>query len=302
MLTQSLMHFLNNEGIEYQLSAEMKEHTTFKIGGEAECLCYPKTVEDIKEIIKICKNDNIPFFVLGNGSNLLVSDNGIDGIVVSLKNISGIFLSSALEISCGAGLKLSKLCSFALENSLTGLEFLWGIPGTVGGAVYMNAGAYNGEISMVLKECTYLDPDGKLVQADVSSLGFDYRKSIFQSDSYVIIEAKFLLKAGNKEAIKAQMDNLIARRKEKQPLEYPSAGSTFKRPTGYYAAALIEECGLKGAFVGDAEVSEKHSGFIINKGEATCGDVLSLIKKVKEQVFLQKSVTLETEVKYIGKN
>ena len=210
-------------------------------------------------------------------------------------------MENAYEIVCGAGIKLSKLCTFALENSLSGLEFAWGIPGTVGGAVYMNAGAYGSDISAVIQECTYIDESGNVVQADVSSLDLGYRKSIFSNSKKVIISAKFRLEFGKKEIIKAQMDELMFRRKSKQPLEFPSAGSTFKRPTGYFAGSLIEECGLKGASVGDAQVSEKHAGFVINKGNASCRDVLSLIAKVKEEVFLRTSVTLEPEVKIIGR-
>lgn len=301
MLSEILAEYLNNSQIEYLLDQKMSDYTTFKIGGKAECMCFPKTLEEVKDILKFCSQNNIPYLTLGNGSNLLVSDLGIDGIVISLKYFDKVELSSALEVTCGAGVKLSKLCTFALENSLSGLEFAWGIPGTVGGAIYMNAGAYNGEIKNVLTECTYIDGDGNVIQADVSSLELGYRKSIFQNSNAIIISAKFKLMAEDKGIIKAQMDDLISRRKLKQPLEYPSAGSTFKRPSGYFAAALIEECGLKGLTVGGACVSEKHAGFVINTGGATCSDVLTLVQKIKEEVFLQKSVNLELEVKYIGK-
>ena len=301
MIGEILTEFLNNSQIEYLLGQKMCDYTTFKIGGNVECMFFPKTVDEIKNIIKFCNQNNIPYFCLGNGSNLLVSDQGLDGVVISLKHFDKVSLQSAYEITCGAGMKLSKLCTFALENSLSGLEFAWGIPGTVGGAIYMNAGAYNSEIANVLTECTYMDDDGNIIQADVSSLELGYRKSIFQNSNAVIISAKFKLKLEDKNIIKAQMDDLITRRKQKQPLEYPSAGSTFKRPNGYFAAALIEECGLKGLSVGDAMVSEKHSGFVVNVGNATCNDVLALVQKIKEEVFLQKSVNLELEVKHIGK-
>lgn len=293
--------FLENNKIEYCTDAPMSAHTTFRIGGPADFMCFPKTVDEIKGIVNWCTKNNFNYFVLGNGSNLLVSDSGIEGAVIVLSHFSDIKLISALEIECGAGIKLSKLCSFALENSLSGAEFAWGIPGTVGGAVYMNAGAYGSEICNIITECTYIDEEGQLVSADASSLNLGYRSSMFSDKNSVIISAKFKLKPEKNAVIKAQMDDLIERRKSKQPLEYASAGSTFKRPVGYFAAALIEECGLKGESVGDAEVSTKHSGFIINKGNASCNDVLALIKRVSQEVYLQKSVNLEPEVKIIGR-
>ena len=301
MISEILLEYLNNSQIEYLLGQKMSDYTTFKIGGTADCMCFPKTQDEIKGLLRFCNQNNVPYFCLGNGSNLLVSDEGVDGVVISLKYFDKIELKSPLEITCGVGIKLSKLCTFALENSLSGLEFAWGIPGTVGGAIYMNAGAYNGEIKNVLTECTYIDGEGNVIQADVSSLELGYRKSTFQNSNSIIISAKFKLVLEDKNIIKAQMDDLILRRKTKQPLEYPSAGSTFKRPSGYYASALIEECGLKGVSVGGAMVSEKHSGFVINTGNATCSDVLLLVQKIKEEVFLQKSVNLEMEVKYIGR-
>lgn len=296
-----VLEYLEKEKIEYAQNAPMSDYTSFKIGGPADFLCFPDGISQLKNLLGFCRKNSIPYFVLGNGSNLLVSDLGIEGIVISLRNFNEITYNPAFEICCGAGVKLSKLCTFALENALSGLEFAWGIPGTVGGAIYMNAGAYNGEISNVLKECTFIDEEGNVVQADVSSLQLGYRSSIFSDSSKVIVSAKFSLKNERKENIKAVMDDLINRRRSKQPLEFPSAGSTFKRPTGHFAGTLIEECGLKGVGVGGAEVSEKHAGFIINRGEATCSDVLSLISKVKQEVFLQKSVTLEPEVKVVGK-
>ena len=297
----SIIEFLEEVKIEFTQNAPMSEFTSFKIGGPADFLCSPQNLEELKLLLKFCRENEIPYFVLGNGSNLLVSDLGIEGIVISLKHFNDISYNPAYEISCGAGIKLSKLCSFALENSLSGLEFAWGIPGTVGGAIYMNAGAYGGEISFVLKECTFIDEEGNVVQADLSSLQLDYRKSLFTDSNKVIVNAKFLLKNDRKENIRAVMDDLIDRRRNKQPLEYPSAGSTFKRPTGHYAGALIEECGLKGTQIGGAQVSEKHAGFVINTGNATCSDVLSLISKIKQEVYLQTSVTLEPEVKTIGR-
>jgi len=292
---------LKEKEIEFLLKEKMADYTTFKIGGPADVLCFPKDIESLKYIISYCRKSEIPFFVLGNGSNLLVSDDGIEGVVISLKYFDSINKDNALEISCEAGVKLSKLCSFALENCLSGLEFAWGIPGTVGGAIYMNAGAYGGEISCVLQECTYIDETGAVIQADVSGLQFGYRKSIFSDSQKIIISAKFRLLPERRDVIKSQMDDLLQRRKDKQPLEYPSAGSTFKRPAGHFAGTLIEKCELKGTSVGGAQVSQKHAGFVINKGGATCRDVLSLISKIKEDVFLKESVTLEPEVKIIGR-
>ncbi len=300
-MQDSVLNFLESEKIEYIQNAPMSEYTTFKIGGPADFLCMPSCLSQLKALLSFCRIGEIPYFILGNGSNLLVSDLGISGVVISLKYFNEIVYEPAFEIVCGAGVKLSKLCTFALENSLSGLEFAWGIPGTVGGAVYMNAGAYNGEISNVLEECTFIDEEGNVVRADVSSLDLGYRKSIFTDTNKVIISTRFKLKNERKENIKAVMEDLINRRKSKQPLEFPSAGSTFKRPVGYFAGALIEECGLKGESVGDAMVSEKHAGFVVNKGNATCHDVMQLISKIKQEVFLQKSVELEPEVKIIGK-
>ena len=300
-MNSSILQFLEEVKIEYVQNAPMSEYTSFKIGGPADFLCSPRDINELKTLLRFCRDNEVPYFVLGNGSNLLVSDLGIEGIVISLKHFNEITYIPAYEISYGAGIKLSKLCTFALENSLSGLEFAWGIPGTVGGAIYMNAGAYGGEISFVLQECTFIDEEGNVVQADCSGLQFGYRKSIFTDSNKIIISAKFLLKNDRKENIKAVMDDLIDRRRTKQPLEYPSAGSTFKRPTGFFAGALIEECGLKGEQIGGAQVSEKHAGFVINVGNATCSDVLSLISKIKQDVFMQKSVTLEPEVKAVGR-
>ncbi len=300
-MNSAFKQFLIDNDIEFNTDVKMSDYTTFRIGGNADFICYPKTISEIKILVAWCAKNNFEYFVLGNGSNLLVSDSGINGAVIYLSHFKDIKLTSALEIECGAGVKLSKVCSFALENGLSGLEFAWGIPGTIGGAIYMNAGAYGSEICNVITECTYIDEEGQLVTADVSALELGYRSSVFSNKNCVILSAKFLLKPEKTEIIKAQMDDLIERRKSKQPLEYASAGSTFKRPVGYYAAALIDECGLKGASVGDAEVSTKHAGFIINKGNASCNDVLSLIKKVKQEVYMQKSVVLEPEVKIIGR-
>ncbi len=301
MNTTAFCEALNERNINFRENEIMANHTTFKIGGSADFFVEPKNIDEIKLVLNLCKKHEIPYFVLGNGSNLLVSDLGIEGAVISLTELNEVKLDNAIEITAFAGAKLSKLCLTALENQLSGFEFAWGIPGTVGGAVYMNAGAYGSDISAVIKECTYIDENGNVVQADVSSLQLGYRKSIFSETDKIIISAKFRLSPERRENIKAQMDELLSRRREKQPLEYASAGSTFKRPTGNFAGALIEKCNLKGATVGGAQVSEKHAGFVINIGGATCHDVILLMEKIKETVFLETSIMLEPEVKVIGK-
>lgn len=295
MLKTEAAAFFEQNNIEYRFNAPMSEYTTFKIGGPVDCICYPEDTVQLKSILKLCSDTETPYFVLGNGSNLLVSDLGIDGIAISLRNFCDISCPSALEIECGAGVRLSKLCSFAMEQSLGCLEFAWGIPGTVGGAVYMNAGAYGSEMSAVIKECTYISPDGKVVQADVSALDFGYRHSAFSDTDNIILSARFMLAPCATDTIRDNMEELMQRRRDKQPLEYPSAGSTFKRPVGGYAAALIDECGLKGETVGNAQVSEKHAGFIINKEAANSQDIRSLIGLVKSTVYEKFGVELEPE-------
>ena len=221
-------------------------------------------------------------------------------VVSTAACINNIELIGAYEIKCGAGVKLSRLSDLACENSLTGAEFAWGIPGTVGGAVYMNAGAYDGEMKDILVSCEYLTPDGELHTMLADEMDLSYRHSAFSENGYVIVSATVRLKAGDKGEIRAKMDDFMCRRKSKQPLEFPSAGSTFKRPVGGFAAVLIDECGLKGYSVGGAEVSEKHAGFVINKGGATCFDVMRLVEHIKKEVFLNKSINLECEIRVIG--
>lgn len=296
--------FLNDfaaEDIEISFNEPMSRHTSFKIGGTADVYCEIKTRGILTNIIKACKDKEIPYFIIGKGSNLLVSDSGIRGIVIKL---GGEFSKTSITenglLCCGSGTSLASVCSFALKNSLSGLEFAWGIPGSVGGAAYMNAGAYGGEMKDVVESVAYIDENGALKCCKKAELNFGYRKSIFTDNEYIITDVFFRLESKNQKEIREKMDDLIGRRKSKQPLEYPSAGSTFKRPEGYFAAALIEECGLKGVSIGGAEVSEKHSGFIINKNNATCEDVKRLIAYVKEQVYKQKGVELHCEVKFIG--
>lgn len=288
-------------GCNYTENESMSEHTTFRIGGPADLFVVPTTVEGLAAVVSACNKEGVYCFILGNGSNVLVSDKGIRGVVVSTAAcLNNIELIGAYEIKCGAGVKLSRLSDLACENSLTGAEFAWGIPGTVGGAVYMNAGAYDGEMKDILVSCEYLTPDGELHTMLADKMDLSYRHSVFNENGYVIVSATVRLKAGDKGEIRAKMDDFMCRRKTKQPLEFPSAGSTFKRPVGGFAAALIDECGLKGYSVGGAQVSEKHAGFVINKGGATCFDVMRLVEHIKKEVFLNKSIKLECEIRVIG--
>lgn len=272
----------------------MRFHTTFSVGGPAELFIECNDVERLPTLLSDIKSRNLKYTVIGNGSNLLVSDSGIKGVVICI--CDGRISVSDDCITAAAGARLSKLCIAARDNGLSGLEFAFGIPGTVGGAVYMNAGAYGGEVSDVLAECTSLNANGETVTRETSLLELGYRSSIFKSADEIILSAEFRLKRDESAKIKERMDDFAARRREKQPLEYPSAGSTFKRPTGYFAGALIEQCGLKGCSVGGAEVSEKHAGFIINKGNACADDIEKLIDRVIKTVKAETGVLLEPEV------
>ncbi len=296
--------FLNDfskESIEVSIDEPMNRHTSFKIGGNADVYCEVKTRKALAKLIGLCKDNGIPYYIIGKGSNLLVSDSGIRGAVIRLGGeFSEMSITEDGLIRCGAGASLASACGFALKNSLGGLEFAWGIPGTVGGAAFMNAGAYGGEMKDVVEAAIYIDESGALRSCKRDEFDFSYRRSVFTDNDYIITDVFFKLDKKPQRDIREKMDDLMNRRKSKQPLEYPSAGSTFKRPKGYFAAALIEECGLKGANIGGAEVSEKHSGFIINKNNATCEDVKNLIAYVKEQVYKQKGVELHCEVKFIG--
>lgn len=282
----------------------LKKHTTFRIGGAADLLVTPQSEEQLIKLFKYIKENCIRHVIIGNGSNLLFSDEGYRGIVVKigseLSSIEAIPCEDGMIINAGAGTLLSKLALFACENNLTGLEFASGIPGNVGGAVLMNAGAYDGEISQVLVRSTYLDCENLSVcTKNFDEHDFSYRHSSYENDGYLILSASFLLKKGNKEDILSKMKDFNNRRITKQPLEFPSAGSTFKRPAGLFAGKLIEDANLKGYTVGGAKVSEKHCGFVINTGNATCEDVLGVIKYVQNTVFAKFGVELETEVKII---
>lgn len=277
----------------------MKNHTSFKIGGLADILIMPKSSEEINFIIDACKSCNVNFFVMGNGTNLLVSDKGIRGVVIKIsKNYSDVSVKENI-VTAKSGVLLSSLSNTALNNSLSGIEFASGIPGTLGGAVYMNAGAYGGEIKDVLKSAEVIYGD-KILNLQASELDFEYRSSRVAKEGLIVLEACLELKHGEYDLIKEEMQNLKKQRNEKQPVEFPSAGSTFKRPVGHFAGKLIMDAGLRGFAVGGAKISEKHCGFVINQGNATAEDVLELVERVKEIVYEKSGVMLEPEIRKIG--
>lgn len=293
--------FAENLGAEVIKDAPMKKYTSFKCGGNASFLIIPDSADSLKSIIEFCHLKKVTPLIIGNGTNLLVTDNGISGVVIKIgSKISKIELFDETTLYCEAGASLKSICMFALENELSGLEFAYGIPGTLGGAVYMNAGAYGGEMKDVLYSCTHIDNSGNFGEISKENLNLGYRRSAYTDNGFTVISAIMKLNKADKKEIKAAMDNKLQRRKDKQPLEYGSAGSTFKRPEGYFAGALIENCGLKGYTVGGAQVSEKHAGFVINKNNATSTDVINLIKDVQKIVYDKHGVMLETEVKIIG--
>ncbi|MBP8899915.1 MAG: UDP-N-acetylmuramate dehydrogenase [Blautia sp.] len=278
----------------------MSQHTTFKIGGPADYFLMPDKGEDVGRVIKICKEKEIPYFILGNGSNLLVGDGGYRGAVIQIyRNMSSVTVEGN-EITAQAGALLSAVAAAAKNASLTGFEFAGGIPGTIGGAVVMNAGAYGGEMKDVLTEVTVMNAEGDIFTLPTEELELGYRTSIIKTAGYIVLEAKIRLKEGDPEVIRETMKDLTIRRTTKQPLEYPSAGSTFKRPEGYFAGKLIMDSGLAGYQVGGAQVSEKHCGFVINAGDATARDVRTLMDNVRDIVYKKYGVTLEPEVKFLG--
>ncbi len=278
----------------------MKNHTSFKIGGAADKVIMPETENELIEAVKDCEKEKVNYYVMGNGSNILVRDGGIRGTVIIIeKNLSHINIEGN-KIRVQSGALLSKLSKRALEHSLKGLEFAGGIPGTVGGAITMNAGAYGGEMKDVVSKVKVLDKEGKIVEYSGEEMNFRYRGSRVQDQGLIVLEVEMELKEGNYDEIKEKMNDLTRRRKTKQPLEYPSAGSTFKRPEGYYAGKLIQDSGLKGLRHGGAQVSEKHSGFIINAENASSEDVENLIKVIQKIVKDKYNVTLEPELKVIG--
>ena len=279
----------------------MSRHTTFRIGGPADRFVTVETLPQLSGLLQALRGEGLPFLILGKGSNLLVGDRGIRGVVLSLSgDFKKVELLGGGLLRAGAGASLASLCAFARDRGLSGLEFAWGIPGSVGGAAYMDAGAYGGEMRDVVARVCHLTPQGEVAQAAGEELAFGYRRSRYTGGREVILWVEFCLAPGDPHQIAAKMDDLMGRRKAKQPYDMPSAGSVFKRPEGYFAAALIEECGLKGRAVGAAQISQKHAGFIVNNGGASCADVLALIRLAQEEVYAQKGVRLETEVRVIG--
>ena len=281
-------------------NAPLSPYTSFRIGGPAALLLQPQDAAQLAAAVRLCREGEIPCFILGKGSNLLVDDAGLSRAVILTTGIKYIEKTGENGVRCGCGVTLSALCDFAAANALGGLEFAFGIPGTVGGAVFMNAGAYGGEIKDVLRSCQYLDMQGNLLELDAAHLDLRYRHSVFAENGGIVLAAEFALVPGDEVEIRQNMRETMEKRRSKQPLNYPSAGSVFKRPPGQFAAALIEQCGLKGLRVGGACVSEKHSGFIVNTGGATAKDVRELISRVREGVQTQTGTLLETEVLFVS--
>lgn len=295
---QKLTKILSEDRIRTQ--EPMKMHTTFRVGGPADYFVMPESSGEVQQVISLCREEKMPYYVIGNGSNLLVSDEGYRGVILQIYRTMSRIEAEGTLIRAQAGALLSAIAAKAYENSLTGFEFAAGIPGTIGGASVMNAGAYGGEMKDVIRSVTVLDRDGKIRKIEREDLEMGYRTSIISKEGYITLEAEIELSEGKSEEIKALMDDLRTRRVTKQPLEYPSAGSTFKRPEGYFAGKLIQDTGLAGFQVGGAQVSEKHCGFVINKENATAADIDSLMRQVSEKVKEKFGVTLEPEVKRLG--
>lgn len=282
----------------------LDRHTTFRIGGPAAVFCKPRTVVELTRTLELCRQTGVRTYLLGNGSNTLFADEGFSGAVICLTELKTRAVAQAegdgrTRLTAGAGTLLVSVCNRALELGLSGLEFAYGIPGTVGGAVYMNAGAYGGEMKDVLGRVTFLDENLKLRTLPAEELALGYRTSIFEKQPWCILEAEFLLQAGDQDAIKGKMQDYMSRRKEKQPLDLPSAGSTFKRPEGCFAGQLIEQCGLRGFSVGGAAVSQKHCGFVVNMGGATCADVVELTDQIRAIVLEKTGHELEREIRVV---
>ncbi|WES36634.1 UDP-N-acetylmuramate dehydrogenase [Ruminiclostridium papyrosolvens DSM 2782] len=295
---QKLVYVAGKDGV--SVNEPMANHTSFKIGGPADIMTYPGNSNQLVNIVKECVKSNIPYMVMGNGTNLLVSDKGIRGVVIKIYDNLAAFKVDNDTIELEAGMLVSKASKLALEYSLTGLEFAEGIPGTVGGAVTMNAGAYIGEMCMVVHQTEYMDGEGNIITITGDEHCFSYRSSIIQKSKGIVLKTRLKLQKGDSVNIKEKMDEFNFKRRDKQPLEWPSAGSVFKRPQGYFVGKLIDDCGLRGYGIGGAQISDKHSGFIINRGGATCSDVLALIKHIQTTVDERFGVQLEPELRIIG--
>lgn len=303
MKIKQLLHKLSEAVPSQQIlvNESMSNHTTFRVGGAADIFVEIETLCQLKNVLAILRFEgltrlNKDFYLIGNGSNLLVSDKGIRGVVLHLSKQYSHIEARETVLVCEAGAALATIAKAACENALTGFEFAAGIPGSLGGAIVMNAGAYGGEMKQVIKSVLLMAPDGTLVEKSVAEMKFSYRHSLLKEQDFIVVSAQIALERGNQSQIRAKMEELAARRREKQPLEYPSAGSTFKRPEGYFAAKLIEDAGLRGFGVGDAQVSEKHCGFVINKGKATAQDIYTLIEHVQKKVYETSGVMIEPEV------
>ena len=283
-----------------KIEEPMSKHTTFRIGGPAQYFVTPQSTEELAQVILLCNAEKVPYFMLGHGSNLLVSDKGMRCVVIQLYNNFARFSIKGDRVYAQAGVMLCKLGNAIKEAGLTGFEFAAGIPGTLGGAVMMNAGAYGGEMKDIVEYVQLMDRDGNLFEKSGEEMDFSYRHSIVEDENYIVLGATLKLEPGDMEAISERMEELAVARKTKQPLEFPSAGSTFKRPEGYFAGKLIMDAGLRGYQVGGAQVSEKHCGFVINKGGATAKDVLQLVEDVRNKVYEKFQVELEPEVKMVG--
>ncbi len=297
-LGKKLLSILKEEQV--KKDEPMKNHTTFRVGGPAAYFVTPQTVEEVSKVIEACTQENVPYYIVGNGSNLLVSDKGYEGVIIQIYKQMNQVEVEGTQIRAQAGALLSMIAKRALDAELTGFEFAAGIPGTLGGACVMNAGAYGGEMKDVLQSVTVLTDKGEVKVLAKEELELGYRTSVIAKKGYIVLEAVIELQKGEKEAIQTVMDELKEKRVTKQPLEYPSAGSTFKRPEGYFAGKLIQDAGLRGFQVGGAQVSEKHCGFVINKDQATASDVMNLMNQVSDKVYEAFGVRLEPEVKRLG--
>ena len=296
---EQLKHQLAEAGIAFKENEPLAAHCTFKIGGPARLFVQPADRAQLCRSIALCRAQNTRYYLLGNGSNILFADEGYDGAVLDISAMQDTVEVCGTVLTAGAGVRLSALCKTALAHGLTGLEFAYGIPGTVGGAVYMNAGAYGGEMKDVLTTVQYLTAAGEVQQAAASALDLRYRHSIFEENGGCILSAQFTLTPGEPDAIRARMEELMAKRLDKQPLDKPSAGSTFKRPAGAFAAALIDQCGLRGYRHGGAAISDKHCGFVVNLGGASCADVLALCEQVRAIVKEKTGYDLEKEIRVV---
>lgn len=298
-LEQKLKQLLEEEDV--VLGEEMKYHTTFRVGGPAHFFVTPKTEEQLQSVLKLCKETDTPWFILGRGSNLLVSDRGFDGVVIHMQKHWNHYHTEENRIFAQAGAMMSAVSQEALRNGLTGFEFASGIPGTIGGGLRMNAGAYGGEMKQVVLSAKVMDSNGTVLELSKDELELGYRTSTIGRNGYIALSCVIELQPGDPDCIRSTMEEMNAKRRQKQPLEYGSAGSTFKRPEGYFAGKLIQDAGLKGFSIGDAQVSEKHAGFVINRGNAKAADIMKLCREVSRRVHEQFGVNLEMEVRRLGK-